>query len=191
MSIMRTATHGLCLTLLIVIDLSQSAGAPAQSGSATFDLSKLGPSRGCLSKGRLQDPEYNDSGVASEIVAGGKQSVPVLIELIRNRTKTSQPVFCYWSETTVGDLAFFVLYDLFLDSSAQHSTVPGTRLDELVGKQIDAAAPFETHFRDYLAKNGYVSLQIKWKKIWAKYHDKVDWDPKEMCYKIADKQRRH
>jgi|SRR6266478_4913565 len=141
-------------TLMSLISLTGRTAAGAQSEREKFDLTKLQAVASCLAKGRFQDKEYNDnSAVVEEIISGGKQSIPVLIEMIPNSTKTDEPVFCFWPETTIGDLAFFMLSDLFLDSSWQHSTVPGASLQELLGPG-PKGTPFWEHYRAYLEKHG-------------------------------------
>ena len=102
-----------------------------------------------------------------EIISGGKQSIPVLVEMIPNSTKTDEPVFCFWPETRIGDLAFFMLSDLFLDLSWQHSTVLGASLQELLGPE-PKGTPYWEHYRAYLERHERRKLQQKWKRIWTK-----------------------
>lgn len=174
----------LCM-LLIGGNHMAKAAAVAEHEHEKFDLTKLKAVAGCLAKGRFQDKEYNDSSaVVEQIISGGKRSIPVLIEMIPNSTKTDKPVFCFWPETTIGDLAFFMLADLFLDASWQHSTVPGASLQELLGPE-PKGTPYWEHYRAYLQKHGRRELEKKWKKIWIKYENKVEWDPNDRCFKLV------
>jgi hypothetical protein len=72
-----------------------------------------------------------------------------------------------------------VLADLFTDSTWKN-TVPGADWS-MVGPLSDDTPGF-VQFRDYIDKNGSKSLQVKWRRIWSKYRNKVYWDEKERCF---------
>jgi len=73
-------------------------------------------------KGRLQDV---GSPHAARIIELNKKAIPLLIACLTDETRTKKPIEDYWPVTTVGDIAFFFLCDLFTDSSWQHSTIDG------------------------------------------------------------------
>src|SRR5690242_1915038 len=70
----------------------------------------------CRAKGRLQDKGYCNSKLMDQIIAQGKDSIPVLISQLTNTRRTQEPIYDYWSYTTAGDIAYFILTDLFTDS---------------------------------------------------------------------------
>jgi hypothetical protein len=74
-------------------------------------------------QGRMQDAP--DTETARAVLARGKQAIPELITCLTDTRKTKRPVFQYWSETSVGDIAFVFLDDLFTDSTWEHLTVNG------------------------------------------------------------------
>src|SRR5215831_5739478 len=65
-------------------------------------LSQMQP--GMAAKGRMQD--VPDTETARNILSRGKLAIPDLITCLTDARKTKSPVFQYWSETTVGDIAF-------------------------------------------------------------------------------------
>ena len=132
------------------------------------------------SKGRAQDGNVKPPAIYQAIYKNPKTSVPRLIASLTDPRKTREPALCpvvAW--TTVGDVAFMILTDMFVDSSWQKNTVPGTSTDDLIGRSDEA---FLTHLHDYAKKHGRASLQRKWQRIWSDYKDGVDWDQQERCF---------
>jgi hypothetical protein len=84
-------------------------------------------------KGRLQD--VPDTDAARNVLARGKQAIPELITCLTDARKTKRPVFQYWSETTVGDIAFVFLTDLFTDSTWVRLTVDGLPTWKSIGSE--------------------------------------------------------
>jgi hypothetical protein len=145
-----------------------------------FDLLQLGVVAPCVAKGRLQEMHF---ATTDEIVAAGKEAVPVLIELIADERKLSEPVICFWHDMTVGDLAFAILTDLFQDSTWTKSTVAGASQEEMLGPKAEDT-PFVNHYLDYVEQQGRKSLQDKWWRIWDRVKDSLYWDEKELCFKV-------
>jgi hypothetical protein len=54
-----------------------------------------------------------------------EKAIPLLIACLPDETATKESVMDFWPTTTVGDIAFFYLCDLFTDSTWQHSTIVG------------------------------------------------------------------
>ena len=153
---------------------------------AQSSLSKCDPSLGLAMmdhqppKGRLQDA---GSPQAMNIIRLNKKAIPLLIGCLTDETKTKESIEDYWPVTTVGDIAFFFLCDLFTDSSCQHSTI-----DRVVNWQtVEAEYP---HVNDayawysYLKKHGRKQVQSVWYKRWKEVEQLAYWDEKEQCFKI-------
>ena len=71
----------------------------------------------CRAKGRFQDREYCSSAVIDRIVADGKPAIPVLISQITDSRLIREPVYDFWPQIRAGELAYFILHDLFLDDT--------------------------------------------------------------------------
>jgi len=142
--------------------------------------------RTCGAKGRLQDKGYCRSEVIDQVLAGGKDSIPVLIELLTDERFTPEPVMDYWSSTSVGDVAFFILTDLFLNSKWNKSYMPVVTWDE-IDKFGEKGLPAEAHWQLFLEKNGRKYVQDKWRKAWEANKELIYWDKKEMSYRLKSK----
>lgn len=168
--------------LLLVVALL----APVQTWPKTLyppcnllGLPQMQPSM--AAKGRMQD--MPDTEPAREVLSRGKQAIPELITCLTDVRKTNRPVFQYWSETTVGDIAFVFLTDLFTDSTWKHSTVDGVPS----WNQIQAESPeqpAEQAWRNYVAKHGTKHVQERWRKIWKGNESRIYWDDSEKCFKL-------
>src|SRR5437868_188590 len=74
----------------------------------------------CRTKGRLQDVEYGNSKIIKRILRDNKLAVPVLISQITDTGLLAKPVFCYnWPALKAGELAYFILQDLFSDETSR------------------------------------------------------------------------
>jgi hypothetical protein len=129
-------------------------------------------------EGRVQEA-YDSSGVLERILKDQEAAVPFLIQSLTDARRTPEPVICLWNYTSVGDIAFVILTDLFSDASLQKSTIPGVSWDEMLGK-YDGPGIYQLH--EYLRRHGRKSLQKKWSAVWAAYRDKVVWDSKQRCF---------
>jgi len=78
----------------------------------------------CRAKGRFQDRDYCESAVMDQIVSDGKSAIPVLISQITDSRWIAEPVYDYWPRIRTGELAYFILEDLFLEDTWQKSTMP-------------------------------------------------------------------
>ncbi len=173
---------------LIALCLLGGAAAHAQSTAPRqlqFDLSKLGMvingEQICNDTGnRLQD---FPSSVMDQIIAAGPKAVPVLIRMIADRrmANTKEPLICYWPGMAIGDIAFCLLTDLFIDTGRK-TTVPGAGWDDLLGP--NNTDPGWEPLHGFIKKHGSSALQAKWRAVWDKYRGQVFWDPKERCFKL-------
>jgi hypothetical protein len=150
-----------------------------------FNLAKIGMvingRKICEDKGRMQD-----QGAAEEmgrIIAAGTRSVPVLIGMITDArmAKTAEPIVCYWPDMAIGDIAFCLLEDLFMDANNGNSALPGASWSEMLGKS-DNAAWDQLH--GYIRKRGRAALQAKWQRLWNKYQAQIYWDANQGNFRL-------
>ena len=132
-------------------------------------------------KGRFQD---TGSLQAKRIIELNKKAIPLLIDCLTDESHTEEPVKDGWPVTTVGDIAFFFLCDLFTDSSRQHSTIDGV----VNWQTLEAEFPTETAYKSwgsYLKKHGgRHHVQSVWSKRWEQIKRDAVWDQKEQCFKV-------
>ena len=132
-----------------------------------------------LSKGRFQDREYCKSPVIDRILADGKSAIPVLIVQITDTRTIPGPVFAYWPPITAGELAHFILQDLFLDETWQHRTMP----ELFPGQKCkDAAFICWSRFKEHATQT---QIQARWQTFWNRSKDQIYWDSKSLCFRLA------
>ena len=59
-----------------------------------------------------------------QIVGDGKLAISILISQITDSRWIAEPVYDYWPRIRTGELAYFILGDLFLDDTWRKSTMP-------------------------------------------------------------------
>lgn len=134
----------------------------------------------CRAKGRLQDLDYCASHLMDKIVADGKNAIPVLISQLRETRPTKEPIYDYWSLTTSGDIADFILTDLFTDSDWKTLTMPGLKS---LQEPCDSYA--EDCWNRFLRKHGRKFIQDQWLAAWNKNKDLIFWDDKARCFRVS------
>jgi hypothetical protein len=139
----------------------------------------------CRAKGRFQDRGYCKSAVIDQIVADGKSAIPVLISQITDSRRIVEPVYDYWQPIQTGELAHFILQDLFLDDTWRNSTMP-----QLFPEQHcdDAAWVCWGNFRK---KHSLKELQASWIEFWKANEDRIFWDAKARCFRLADEKAKN
>ena len=167
--------------------LLQSASAQSTKRSElSFDLSKIGfivnGQQVCEDKGRLQE---FPSKMMDRIIAGGKDSVPVLIGMIMDEReiRTKEPIICYWHGMTVSDAALCLLSDLFTDANAEKVTIPGLSLADMMDPQ-DQDRPAADQLHLFVQRHGRAVLQAKWRKLWSQYANQIEWDEQQKCFRL-------
>lgn len=171
------------LTLqLFLLDLSTVAyGQPKSSSPKPYQLVTW-DSVGCRSKGRFQDREYCFSPVIDRIVADGKPAIPVLISQIADSRLIAKPVYDYWPRISAGELAYFILEDLFLDDTWTKRTMP-----ELFPEK-PCAQPGWVCWGEFRTRHSQKELQAKWRLFWEANRDKIYWDAKARCFRLSASQ---
>ena len=164
-----------CALLFALPIHAQSRAAKCDASLGLADMGHTPP------KGRLQEAGAPQT---RHIVALGKNAIPLLIACLRDETKTKQPVEDFWPTTTVGDIAFFYLCDLFTDSTWEHSTIDGV----VTWKTVEAeypGSPSWTAWYEFVGKHGRRYAQNSWSKKWKEAESAIYWDEKEQCFKIG------
>src|SRR5258708_6208818 len=112
------------ITALGMVFCSASASCVSKSGKnyPLWDFDEQGST--CRFKGRLQDHEYCVSHLMDRIVADGKDATTILISQRRRGPPAKEPIYDYWIVTTEGDIAYFILIDLFTEPNGKFE-MPG------------------------------------------------------------------
>src|SRR6185437_385590 len=139
----------------------------------------------CRFKGRFQDREYCSSAVIDQIVADGKSSIPVLISQITDSRWIAEPVYDYWPRIRTGELAYFILDDLFLNDTWEKSTMPPLFPQE---KCHDPAWVCWDRFRK---THSLKELQARWTEFWKANQDRIYWDERARCFRLSPTKTRN
>lgn len=151
----------------------------------TINLFKLasGP---CMSKGRLQDPEFDKSKERLEemnrIMHHGTDSVTALAESLTN-SHPVPPMLCGWKGMALGDVALVALLDLFRDSN-DHSTVPELDWDTFLERSSPNLSA-EQVLRKFIRSHRRSGLRQKWDSFWNEHKDDLIWDEQDHCYRLS------
>ena len=182
---MNSLTKLILIALLVLAGCSQPPSAEIAVSASTVPLSdiNLAAIGRVAPKGRVQDREYNDLPVVTNLLAHGKESVPYLISKLGDETKIDGHVFDYWDEVRVGDVALVILTDFFTDSRWQNTTVPGMGWDEFLERGTNRDLTAEQVLQNYISKHGRKEIQQRWQDTWREYGSKVFWDENEKCFK--------
>jgi hypothetical protein len=167
--------------LFIALFLSTSTFA---AGQAKGDHTKTYPlsnwrNMTCRAKGRFQDRGYCTSAVIDRIVADGKSAIPVLIAQITDSRRIAQPVFDFWPPLQAGDLAHFILESLFLDETWEHSTMPAL----FPAEKCDE--PSWVCWEMFRKQHRLTEIQARWNEFWEANKDRIYWDEKGRCFRLA------
>ena len=185
---LRNRTAVTCLAPILSAVLAGGVATAQSAGRAprTYALWKFdeqGPS--CRAKGRLQDRGYCTSHTMDRIVADGKDAIPVLISELLGTRPTSKPIYDYWRLTSEGDVAYFILMDLFMDSDWKTFHMPGLESIALNCTDVDS----ETCWRGILKKHGRKYVQEQWRNAWTANKDRAYWDEKARCFKLTPQKK--
>jgi hypothetical protein len=167
--------------LLLVSLLSISTPASSQTKkdrTKTYPLSTWS-NMTCRAKGRFQDREYCSSAVIDRIVADGKSAIPVLISQITDSRWIAEPIHDFWPRIRTGELAHFILGSLFVDETWRHSTMPDLFPPEKCdGRAWDCWASFRK-------RHSLREIQTRWTAFWEGNKERIYWDGKARCFRLA------
>ena len=134
----------------------------------------------CRAKGRFQDREYCQSAVMDQIVADGKSAIPVLISQITDSRLIAEPIYDFWPCIHTGELAYFILGDLFLDDTWQKRTMP-----PLFAEQ-HCDDPGWVCWAKFRKAHSLIDLQSHWMEFWKANKERIYWDDKARCFRLTD-----
>jgi hypothetical protein len=134
----------------------------------------------CRTMGRFQDPEYCHSQVVDQVLALGKEAIPILISELTDERRTKHSIYDLWKYTAAGDIANSILFDLFTAPDWRVSYMP--ELDPL---ERDCQKPGESCWRKFLHKKGRKFVQEQWTSAWNAHKDHIYWDDKSRCFRLA------
>lgn len=134
----------------------------------------------CRAKGRFQDREYCSSAVIDQIVADGKTAIPILISQITDPRWIVEPPFDYWPRVRAGELAYFILQDLFLDDTWTKSTMPPLFPPD------NCNGPGWQCWGEFRKTHGLRTLQARWVAFWKTNQMNIYWDEKARCFRLRN-----
>lgn len=106
------AAVALQISLLLLSEPLPTSGQTAPAHAKAYPLSTWS-NMTCRAKGRFQDRGYCASAVIDQIVVDGKSAISVLISQITDARLIAEPVYDFWPRIRAGELAYFILSDLF------------------------------------------------------------------------------
>ena len=173
----------IALSLFISFVVMQSG--QAQTKRAKYPLTQF-DNEGCMAKGRVQDCSGT---VMQQILADGKNAIPILISQLTETARTKKQIEDYWGDTRSGDVAFVVLNDLFTDSDLRTFGMPGVPDWSTVQKGCNGAA--QACWDDFLRKQGRRSVRQAWQRAWNLHKDQIYWDAKAQCFRLSNVEQNH
>jgi hypothetical protein len=176
MPAMLSTIRRICFLALIAIAVAEYA--PAEGRTEKFPLSSFDNS-GCQFVGRSQDCSGK---VMTDILAAGKQAIPVLISQLTDTDRTKRPIQEGWSYTNSGDVAYIVLVSLFTSPEGTFN-LPEVPTWKSVMRGCNTGV--EGCWREYVRKTGRESVQEAWLKAWNEHKDQIFWDSKSRCFRLA------
>ena len=171
---LRVVTVLLCVLTSEMLTIASEGTA---KGTQSYALSTWSNAT-CRAKGRFQDREYCSSPVIDQIVADEKDAIPRLISQITDSRTIAEPVYDFWPRIRAGELAYFILDDLFLDDTWQKSTMA-----PLFPSQPCTEAAWEC-WAGFRKKHSLNELHAKWMHFWIANEKNVYWDSKARCFRV-------
>ena len=134
-----------------------------------------------MGKYRVQD--CPPASVTRQILADGKNAIPILISQLTETARTKYQIADYWGETRSGDVAFVMLNDLFTDADLRTFGMPGVPDWSAVQRGCNQAA--QACWNEYLRKHGRMSVREAWQRAWNLHKSEIHWDAKAKCFRVS------
>lgn len=176
---LRSVCRIVCTSMILCAPLCMANDAPPAK-TRVYALSTWN-NMTCRAKGRFQDREYCASRVMDQIVADGKSAIPILISQITDSRWIAAPVYDFWPRIRTGELAYFILGNLFVDDTWQKSTMPPLFQEQHCD---DASWVCWAKFRK---SHSLADLQVHWMKFWKTNKDRIYWDDRARCFRLYDR----
>lgn len=119
----------------------------------------------------------------SDILAAGKDAIPILISQLTDSDRTKRPIQDGWTYTNAGDVAYIVLISLFTGTDGTFN-LPDVPTWKAVMRGCNTAV--EGCWREYVRKTGRESIQQAWLKAWTAHKDQIFWDSRSRCFRLAN-----
>jgi hypothetical protein len=168
------------LFLLVCCSFAEGQTKPAATDEIPlWRFDELTTPGSCRTMGRFQDKEYCDSKLVDQVLALGKDAIPLLISELTDTRKTKHSVYDLWKYTAAGDIANSLLFDLFTTSDLRMADMP-----ELDSLQMECKKPGEACWRKFIQKKGRKFVQEQWEAAWNVHKDSIYWDEHAHCFKL-------
>lgn len=146
-----------------------------------INLALIGPTGG---KGRVQDRDYIKLQIVDQLLHHGKEAIPFLIDKLDDETKIDYQIVDFWNDAYVGDVAFMILQDFFLDSKWEKSAIEGMDWDSFLERGNNRDITGEGLLRRYIEKYGRKKIKQRWQDAWDKSKDRIYWNDQERNFKL-------
>jgi hypothetical protein len=179
---MGSSIEGMSLKSLVPLLLLASLAAPSSGqvvSTKTYALATWNNDT-CGAKGRFQDSFYCSSPVIDRIVTDGKSAIPVLISQITDSRFIEKPVYHYWPRIRAGELAHFILSDLFLDETWTKRTIPD------LFPQESCNEPGWVCWGNFRKTHSLNQIQTRWMEFWKANRERIYLDNKARCFRLSD-----
>jgi hypothetical protein len=170
--------HPAAVALFVLIPLILLAQPQSKTKRSKYSLTKF--HNGCMAKGRVQDC---GGDVLDQILADGKSAIPILISQLTETAPAKFEIADFWWGTRSGDVAYVILTDLFSDADGKTFGMPGAPGWSIVSEGCQSTA--QGCWSDYVHKHGRLSVQRAWLRAWNLNKEKVYWDAKARCFRLA------
>jgi len=95
-------------------------------------------------------------------------------------------VKCYFTSLVIrrirtGELAHFILGDLFLDDTSQKSTMP-----VLFPRQDCDNEPAWVCWDEFRKTHSLKDIQTRWMEFWKANQEKIYWDENARCFRLSN-----
>ena len=114
-----------------------------------------------------------------QILGKGKSAITVLISQLTDSQPTKEPLFDYWAETRVGDIAYFILRDLFTEPDGKTFNLSSIDLPE-----ENCSLGAESCWRSFVRKHGRQAIQTQWRTAWNASRNRIYWNEEARCFRI-------
>ena len=103
----------------------------------------------------------------------------MLIAQITDSRWIAEPVYDFWPRIRAGDLAYFILENLFVDDTWKHSTMPALFPPE------NCTEASWVCWESFGKRHNLRDIQVRWTTFWEANKERIYWDEKARCFRLA------